>query len=41
LIYHHGNGATLLHMAARHRGPKALIHHSITPPSYFAPFNPG
>jgi glycosyltransferase involved in cell wall biosynthesis len=40
LIYHHCVGTALAQMVARHKGPKTLIYHNITPPEYFEPFNP-
>jgi glycosyltransferase involved in cell wall biosynthesis len=40
LLYHHSIGTALTPHAIRHRGPKALIYHNITPASFFEPWDP-
>lgn len=40
LIYHHSIGSDLTGYAVRHKGPKCLIYHNITPSHFFKPFRP-
>ena len=40
LVYHHCIGTPLTDLVAAHKGPKTLIYHNITPPEFFAPYNP-
>jgi glycosyltransferase involved in cell wall biosynthesis len=39
VIYHHSIGSALTANALRHPGPKALVYHNITPPSFFEPWD--
>lgn len=41
LIYHHSIGTELTSVAIKHRGPKLLIYHNITPAEFFRPYRPG
>jgi glycosyltransferase involved in cell wall biosynthesis len=40
VIYHHAVGCDLAEHCAAHQGPKALIYHNVTPPEFFAPWEP-
>jgi glycosyltransferase involved in cell wall biosynthesis len=40
LLYHHSIGTELTAFAVRHKGPKALIYHNVTPASFFEPWDP-
>src|SRR5207248_3798907 len=40
LLYHHSIGTELTTRAVRHAGPKALIYHNVTPPSFFERWDP-
>jgi glycosyltransferase involved in cell wall biosynthesis len=40
LIYHHSIGSDLTDYAIKHKGPKCLIYHNITPSHFFKPFRP-
>jgi glycosyltransferase involved in cell wall biosynthesis len=39
VIYHHSIGNALTTHALRHAGPRALVYHNITPPSFFEPWD--
>ncbi|MEJ7615629.1 MAG: glycosyltransferase [Pyrinomonadaceae bacterium] len=41
LIYHHSIGSEATVFAMRHRGPKCLVYHNITPAEFFMPYRPG
>ena len=41
LIYHHSIGTELTSVAIKHRGPKLLVYHNITPATFFRPYRPG
>lgn len=41
LIYHHSIGSEVTAFALKHRGPKCLVYHNITPAVYFEPYRPG
>ena len=41
LIYHHSIGTELTSVAIKHRGPKLLIYHNVTPAVFFRPYRPG
>ena len=40
IIYHHSIGSELTPYAIRHKGPKCLVYHNITPAEFFAPYQP-
>lgn len=40
VLYHYGIGSPLTAAAIRHQGPKALVYHNITPPHFFASWDP-
>ena len=40
LIFHHSIGCRCSQYAHQHPGPKAMIYHNLTPPQYFAAYNP-
>jgi len=39
IIYHHSIGSEITPWVCAHKGPKALIYHNITPPSFFEPYS--
>lgn len=40
LLYQLGIGSPVAHRFARHRGPRIILYHNITPPAYFRDTNP-
>jgi glycosyltransferase involved in cell wall biosynthesis len=40
LLYHHSIGSELTAHVVRHRGPKVLLYHNITPAHFFVPWDP-